>query len=97
MKYIREEGKIYFAESKEEGSYNYIFKSNATDGYNAYTVLSSYKEGFSIIDSGPTFSWDLNWNIREATELEKQWLELSIKANKLVPKPKLTEDNYEIY
>jgi len=102
MKYIREEGKIYFAESKTEECYNYIFKSNATDGYNAYTVLSSNNEGFSIIDSGPTFSWDLNWNIREATELEKQWLNECIKEKRFIPKEqikeyKITENNYEIY
>lgn len=102
MKYIREEGKIYFAESKAEGGYNYIFKSNATDGYNDYIVLSSNNEGFSIINSGPTFSWDSDWNVREATELEKQWLNECIKEKRFIPKEqikeyKITENNYEIY
>jgi len=102
MKYIRTEGKIYFAENKTKKGYNYIFESNATNGYNNYIVLSTNNESFAKTSSESSFNWDSDWNVREATELEKQWLNECIKEKRFIPKEqikeyKITENNYEIY
>jgi len=95
----RIEGKIYFAKHKDDCSYDYIFKSNATNGYTAYIVLheDGSDDNFAKINSGSSFIWDNDWDVRDATELERQWFELCYKKNKFMLKPELKEDNYEIY
>jgi hypothetical protein len=95
MKYIREEGKIYFAKNNTENGYSYIFMSNAINGYSAYIAINESSYSFTKSNSGSTYNWDGYFTVREATELERQWFELCLKENKLMPKP--IENNYEIY
>jgi len=96
MKYTRKEGEIYFAVGS---NCNYLFRSNSTTGYTHYIVID--KDGthpnFIKYNSGPSFDWDAHFDVRDATELERQWFKLCLNANKLMPKPEFKENNYEIY
>lgn len=88
MRYIDkedlEDNKFYVV---TENDYKWIVRKGL---YNSYIMTNnpSFNNGFKFYG---------NYQYREADPHEIKWLGECIKHNKLVPKPPLNFDNYDIY
>jgi hypothetical protein len=79
----------------------YIFKTSELGlGYMNFIYLPSktWRDFIYSKSNEKNFKWS-GYTIYEATQLEKEWLELCINAGKILPKPLTpkTINNYEIY
>lgn len=82
-----EEGKYYWINWLDNNSW-YIFKHEKHENQNAKAIRdgSSYDRYYTF--SQNSFAKKYYRNMREATPLERRWLDLCVAQNQFVPKPK---------